>query len=149
MSNNEMNENRENADLSVELLKKLVDHSKKQLMFSRITTVTILVMTAAIVVCMVILIPPVMETVSQAKEVMAQASAAIERADEAVESVTEMSKSVTNMCNDMDILISENSETVSQAMKKMEAIDFEGLNKAIKDLGDVVEPFASFFGKFK
>lgn len=34
-------------------------------------------------------------------------------------------------------------------MKKIEAVDFENLNKAIKDLGDVVEPFANFFGKFK
>ena len=98
---------------------------------------------------MVVLVPPVIGTVNQANEVMAQASVTIELADQAIESVTKMSESITNMSNNMDILISDNAETVSQAMKKMEAIDFEGLNKAIKDLGDVVEPFAKFFNKFK
>lgn len=149
MDNNERNENRNNADLPVELLRKIADHSRKQLMYARITAVTTFLMTAAIVVCMVVLVPPVIGTVNQANEVMAQASVTIELADQAIESVTQMSESITNMSNNMDILISDNAETVSQAMKKMEAIDFEGLNKAIKDLGDVVEPFARFFNKFK
>lgn len=149
MGNNERNENRDNADLSVELLRKIADHSRKQLMYARITAATTFLMTAAIVVCMVVLVPPVMGTVNQANEVMAQASETIELADQAIESVTQMSESITNMSNNMDILISDNAETVSQAMKKMESIDFEGLNKAIKDLGDVVEPFAKFFNKFK
>lgn len=149
MGNNERSENRDNADLSVELLRKIADHSRKQLMYARITTVITFLMTAVIVVCMVVLVPPVIGTVNQANEVMAQASVTIELADQAIESVTQMSESITNMSNNMDILISDNAETVSQAMKKMESIDFEGLNKAIKDLGDVVEPFAKFFNKFK
>ena len=33
-------------------------------------------------------------------------------------------------------------------MKKIEAVDFEGLNSAIKDLGTVIEPLAKFFKKF-
>ena len=40
------------------------------------------------------------------------------------------------------------SESVEAVMTKLEEIDFEGLNTAIKDLGDVVEPLAKFFGKF-
>lgn len=49
----------------------------------------------------------------------------------------------------MDDFIAENAEAVSSLMKEIEAIDFEGLNKAIKDLGDVVEPFAKFFNRFQ
>ena len=35
------------------------------------------------------------------------------------------------------------------AMKKIEAIDVNELNGAIKNLSDTVEPFAKFFNKFK
>ena len=80
---------------------------------------------------------------------MAKASGTIELADTAIASVTEMSNSITVMGNNMDTFITENAESVEQVMKKLDDIDFEGLNSAIKDLGDVVEPLANFFGKFK
>lgn len=80
---------------------------------------------------------------------LVQASDTIILADEAIKSVTEMSEAIKEMGNNMDSLIAENSESIAEVMKKLEAIDFEGLNSAIKDLGDVVEPFANFFGKFR
>ena len=104
---------------------------------------------AALVVCLVILVPSVVKTVNRANEVMAKASGTIELADTAIASVTEMSNSITVMGNNMDTFITENAESVEQVMKKLDDIDFEGLNSAIKDLGDVVEPLANFFGKFK
>jgi hypothetical protein len=34
-------------------------------------------------------------------------------------------------------------------MEKIEAIDIDGLNTAIQNLSDAVEPFANFFNKFR
>lgn len=130
-------------------LEELVKNSRKQLFYDRIKTLTALVIAAGVIYCAIIVLPSVMNTVQHANQVMAQVSDTITLADEAIESITEMSKSITDMGDNMDTFITDNAESVGEVMKKMEEVDFESLNKAIKDLGDVVEPFANFFGKFK
>lgn len=137
------------SDSSLELLKELTKNSRKQLFYSRLTTLAAMLAAIAVIICMVIVVPSVMRTVKQAYNIMAQVSETIELADTAIESITDMSLSITNMGNNMDTFITENAESVQKIMKKFDEIDFEGLNRAIKDLGDVVEPFANFFGKFK
>ena len=94
------------------------------------------------------IVPQVLRTVDNANEIMAQVSETIILADTAIESVTQMSTSITGMGDNMDTFITENAESVAEVMEKIEAIDFEGLNKAIKDLGAVVKPLADFFKKF-
>lgn len=130
-------------------LEELVKNSRKMLFYARIRTLTALVIAAGIIYCAIIVLPSVLGTVQQAKQVMAQVSDTITLADAAIESITEMSKAITDMGNNMDTFITENANSVEQIMKKIDSVDFEGLNKAIKDLGDTVEPFAKFFGKFK
>lgn len=130
-------------------LEELVKNSKKQLFYDRIKTLAALIIAAGMIYCAIIVLPSFMNTVQHANEVMAQVSDTITLANEAIESITEMSESITDMGDNMDTFITDNEETVSEVMKKLEEVDFEGLNKAIKDLGDVVEPFANFFGKFK
>lgn len=137
------------SDSSLELLRELAQNSRKQLFYSRLTVFAALAAAIAVIICMVIVVPSVMSTVKQANNIMSQVSETIELADTAIESVTDMSLAITNMGNNMDTFITENAESVQQIMKKFDEIDFEGLNGAIKDLGDVVEPFANFFGKFK
>lgn len=135
--------------VSQELLRELVKNSEKQLFYSRMAAFTAVIAVILLAVCMMIVVPPVIKTVNRANDIMVQASETIELADTAIESVTEMSQSITDMGNNMDAFITENSESVQEIMKKFDEIDFEGLNGAIKDLGDVVEPLANFFGKFK
>ncbi len=132
-------------DTQRNLMEKLVKNSEKQLFYSRIAAFAALAAAAALAMT----IPSVMRTVDRANEVMAQASGTIHLADDAIRSVTDMSNAMKDMGTNMDALISENAESIEEVMKKVEAIDFEGLNSAIKDLGDTVEPFAKFFNKFK
>lgn len=122
---------------------------KKQLFYERVRTVATLVIAAGIIICIVTVLPVMLTTVQHANDIMLQASETIVLADAAIESITEMSASITAMGDNMDTFITENSKSVADVMKKVEAVDFESLNKAIKDLGDVVEPFANFFGRFK
>lgn len=150
MDTKDLNAVRNNeSDSSAELLKELVRNSKKQLFYSRITVLAAMTAAIALIICLVVVVPSVMTTVNRANDIMVQVSDTIELADTAIESITEMSLSITNMGNNMDTFITENAESIQQIMKKFDEIDFEGLNRAIKDLGDVVEPFANFFGKFK
>lgn len=136
-------------DTQKQLMETLVKNSEKQLFYSRIAAFAALAAAAALGICLLAAMPSVMQTVAKANDIMAQASGTISLADEAIRSVTDMSEAIKDMGTNMDSLISENSESIEEVMKKVEAIDFEGLNSAIRDLGDTVEPFAKFFNRFK
>lgn len=132
-----------------EQLAKLLENSEKQLFYSRIRSIAAVVTALCILCALVMVVPALLRTVAGADAVIAQASSSITLADEAITDVIEMSGAITEMGLSMDDFIAENAEAVSSLMKEIEAIDFEGLNKAIKDLGDVVEPFAKFFNRFQ
>lgn len=130
-------------------LAKLTQNSEKQLFYARVRTLISVITALAFLCALVVVVPAVLRTVARADAVIAQASGTITLADEAIQGITEMSGAITEMGQNMDDFITENAEAVSSIMKEIEEVDFEGLNKAIKDLGDVVEPFANFFNKFR
>lgn len=121
---------------------------KKMLFYARIRTAAALVVAILLVLCGILILPKAIGTINQANQIMEQATETISLANTAIESVTTMSQSITDMGTNMDTFITDNGESVEAVMTKLEEIDFEGLNTAIKDLGDVVEPLAKFFGKF-
>ena len=121
---------------------------KKILFYARIRTAVVLVVAILLVLCGILIVPKAIGTINQANQIMEQATETISLANTAIESVTTMSQSITDMGTNMDTFITDNGESVEAVMTKLEEIDFEGLNTAIEDLGDVVEPLAKFFGKF-
>lgn len=130
-------------------LAKLTRNSEKQLFYARVRTLISVITALALLCALAVVVPAVLRTVARADAVIAQASGTITLADEAIQGITEMSGAITEMGQNMDDFITENAEAVSSIMKEIEEVDFDGLNKAIKDLGDVVEPFANFFNKFR
>ena len=130
-------------------LAKLTRNSEKQLFYARVRTLISVITALALLCALAVVVPAVLRTVARADAVIAQASGTITLADEAIQGITEMSGAITEMGQNMDDFITENAEAVSSIMKEIGEVDFDGLNKAIKDLGDVVEPFANFFNKFR
>ena len=53
------------------------------------------------------------------------------------------------MVQNVDALVTTTQEGVERTMEQMNAIDFEALNRAIRNLSDVVEPLARFFNVFR
>lgn len=49
--------------------------------------------------------------------------------------------------NNVNGLVVDSQKSVNEAMEKITAIDFEGLNNAISDLESVISPLAKLFGK--
>lgn len=134
--------------MTKELMTELVNNSRKQLFYARVRTFAMVIIAAAVILFLISMAPGLLKTVNQANDVMAQASDTITLANAAIESITEMSGAITDMGENMDTFITENAESVAAVMEKIEAVDFEGLNKAIKDLGTVIEPLAKFFNIF-
>lgn len=131
-----------------EMMTELVKNSQKQLFYARLRTLVSIVIAGGIIIFLIVVVPVILKTVAQANDIMAQASETITLANTAIESITEMSGSITSMGENMDTFITENAESVATVMEKIEAVDFEGLNSAIEDLGAVIEPLAKFFKKF-
>ena len=131
-----------------EMMTELVKNLRKQLFHARLRTLASIVIAAGIIIFLIMAVPAILKTTAQANDIMAKASETITLANAAIESVTEMSTSITSMGENMDTFITENAESVATVMEKIEAVDFEGLNSAIEDLGAVIEPLAKFFNLF-
>ena len=130
----ELNTNNE----TLELLKDLKNQNKKKLFYLRLLTVIFLVMCIAIVS----VIPNVLTTLQTTEKTMAHLNDTITTMDGVIDTMDGTLASISEMAQ-------TGTKGITEALEKIESIDFEGLNKAIDDLGAVVEPMANFFGKFK
>lgn len=55
---------------------------------------------------------------------------------------------IDGMINNVNRLVTSSQQDVEDALSKVNAIDFDSLNKAIKDLSDVIAPLAKFVNLF-
>lgn len=66
--------------------------------------------------------------------------------------VADLEEPISNLgalVENLDSFAVSSEDAVHQAMDKLNTIDFDTLNQAIKNLSDVVEPLAKFFNVFK
>lgn len=127
------------------LLEQMVENSRKQLFYSRIASLSVTVLAIAVVISLLLVVPKALATVQKVNAAIGTSMETVELANTAIKSVTQMSDSITEMGENMDAFITDNAQAVAEVMSKIEAVDFEGLNSAIQDLGDVIEPLAKFF----
>lgn len=122
---------------------------KKQLFYSRVTAFSALGFLVAVVIALVIVVPKAVITLTEINQAVELAETTLLNADTALADISEMSTNVTTVSIEMENFLLDNSETVTSAMEDISSIDFEGLNNAIQDLEDVVEPFANMMNRFK
>lgn len=115
---------------------------KKHLFWQRLSALAVVATFLVVLIAVVILVPQISETLGHINKVATDAEAAIENVDEMVLEMTDASKNLNQ-------LVGDNSEALTEAVTNMSNIDFDGLNEAIKDLQDTVGPMASFFNKFR
>ena len=104
----------------------------------------------------VILVPKVVftlatvnSTIITAGQTIENANGTIESVNEAIKGVNQMTSSITGTSENMNSMLTDNSQSLTDAVEKMNNIDFEGLNQAIQDLQDAVGPFANFMNRFR
>lgn len=132
------------------ILEKIEKNSRKQLLFTRL----LCIFCVAILVCSLILMVAVTGTAKQLAELakpLQEITAQVQDMTAQAETVMNNMETVTQELADADLgtmvknvnaLAAESQTVVSEAMKKLDTIDIDTLNKAIKDLSDVVEPLA-------
>ena len=120
---------------------KVVELLKKQLFFTRIFAAACCVLTAAVLVVLIRVIPPLLGMVDRAVTAMDQASSTLQTVDDTLTDIQGLFEE--------DGLVGQSSRALEQATDKIGRMDIDSLNRAIEDLGEVVEPLADFFGKFR
>ncbi len=113
---------------------------------------------AAILIIVLCLLPQINAAIEQANIVMddiRQVSSQLTQADweGLVSDLEEVSEQLAqanlgSIAKDINALVDSCQTGVQDAVEKLDAIDLKTLNKAIKDLSDVVEPLARFFNRF-
>ena len=146
--NNGVKNFKEGSNTSEGTMQELLKTTKKQLLYARISTCFVGVMVIAVVFSLLIVVPEANLLLCNANALLGEMNDRLEVLDETIASVKTMSNSITSAGDQLDTFIEDNSTALQDIVKKMNSIDFEGLNKSIKNLGDVVEPLAKFFKVF-
>ena len=110
--------------------------TRQTLRFVRIGTCASLALILIIAVALLVAVPRVMRT--------------LDHMEQTLSSIDELAVSADTALDAANVMIEGNADAVTEAMQKFNSVDFENLNKAIKDLSDVVEPLArvsNFFSR--
>ena len=94
-----------------------------------------------VIAVFLLIVPPMLQIISQGQETLVEVTDTLQTAQETLTDIQTLF--------DENGLVWQSSEALSQATEKLNRMDIESLNSAIRDLGAVVEPLAEFFGKFK
>lgn len=146
-----MEENRK----MIELLEKLNETNRAQARWLRIQSVLTVVM-ALFCLAAVVLVwkvaPQVNTVLEQTQSVLTNMESVAEEVaamdlESMVDNVDTLVTNVLTLVEDAETLVTEGQTSLETTMEKLNAVDFETLNKAIEDLSDIIEPIANFFNK--
>ena len=134
----------------VELLERMEQTNKKQVFYARLQ----FLFTVVAALCCVVLLLSGMSVLPKLQETAVQAEAVLTNLETVTTELANvdlnsMVQNVDALVTDVDGLVGTSQVGVEQAMEKLNAIDFDALNEAIKDLSDVIDPIARFFNKYK
>ncbi len=135
----------ENNNETLDYLKQIRDLNQKRLLWSRVTALLM----ALFVVLVACVIPAVLNTLKVAEDTMLTANDTLEQAQSIMTDMTSTIDTMETTLESVTKLVNDSSESLVAAFDNINSIDFEGLNKAIEDLGNVVEPLSNFFKKFR
>ena len=137
------------SDENKALLEQVRDMEKQTLKWQRISAYGSVGIFVVIAISMLILVPRVFTAISVATGTIEHIDTIVTEADKTLDDVNAMVGEITTASKNINKIVDENGQDITDAVDKMSSIDFEGLNDAINDLKNTVGPMASFFGRFR
>ncbi|MCR4903233.1 MAG: hypothetical protein K6A23_10255 [Butyrivibrio sp.] len=149
--NNQEIKNEESVDSKV--LEEIRKACSREAFYSRLTAVFVGGLFLVVAISLVLIVPKAIYALNNANsliddtnKLVLETNAAVDELSEITGELETMVDSVTSASNNMNKLVEDNAEDLTQAVQNMSEIDFEGLNKAIADLQTAVGPLAKLFG---
>lgn len=127
----------------LELLRSIEKSNRQKVVTNVLVCVFMLAAAAScILICVHLgqLIPQVSQVISQMQAVLSS----LEQTSEQIAALE-----LDAMVNNVDSLAVYAQQSLQQTMDKLNTLDLETLNKAIRDLAKVIEPLANFVEKFR
>ena len=140
----------ENNQKLMDLLEQMEKANRKQVAYARLQ----FVFSVIAAICCILLLLAGVKVLPQLQEAALQAETVLTNLETVTTELAQadligMVENVDALVTNVDGLVGTSQVGVEQAMAKINAIDFDALNDAIKDLSDVIEPIAKFFNTFK
>ena len=134
----------------LELLRKMEASSRKQLMYSRIMGVA----AVAAVACFAGIYFLIRDFLPQISAIITEIPGVVAQMENVLGNLEVVTKELTTvdfagMVEGVNALVATGQTGLEETVAKLNAIDFEALNKAIATLTEVIDPLAKFFKVFK
>lgn len=140
-----MEENKEVLDL----LKKMEESSRRQLLYTRIMGISAIAMVACFAGIYFLIrdfLPQISAIITEIPGVVAQMEVVLSNLEIVTTELTTVD--FAGMVEGVNALVATGQVGLEETVSKLNAIDFEALNKAIATLTEVIEPLAKFFKVF-
>ena len=134
----------------MELLQKIEESNRKQLMYTRIqciAAVAAVVCFAGIYFLIKDFLPQISAIITEIPGVVAQMESVLGNLELVTKELTTVD--FAGMIDGVNALVATGQEGLEETVTKLNSIDFEALNKAIATLTEVIDPLAKFFKVFR
>ncbi|MCR5023464.1 MAG: hypothetical protein K6A90_03910 [Lachnospiraceae bacterium] len=125
-----------------EILKELLEFEKREARYQKITSILIFCLVLIMGIVSFMIVPVAVQTLTTANATIVQAQEALTKITDEMESINGMVSSITETSNSVNKMVNDNAADLTTSVQNLNSIDFEGLNKAIRDLQDAVAPMA-------
>ncbi len=131
------------------MLSEILRCQKKRLWYMRITCIVVVIFLAILTATLFRIVPRVSELMDQMQTELKKIDRLIdEDITEGISNINELVEETDKMMENVNGVLDENTDAVTDTVKKLNEIDFDSLNEAIKSLNDVVKPLSDFFKGF-
>lgn len=134
---------------SEQLLLEIKELTRKQVRWQRVSAAFMMAILTIVLVVVVILLPGILYTLRNIDQAANEVTESMIRVTESVDEADAAIAEIKTASQNLNELVSNNSDAITDSVSKLSEIDYEGLNKAIKDLQDAIGPVANFFNKFR
>ena len=134
-----MEENKE----MLELLRRIDRNSRMQTYAGYVRTGLMLVCAVCMAVLVVMvyrMLPQINEILDQARLAMGQIQTVLANLEQTTNQLAQVD--LESMVSNVDALVVSGQQSLEASMAKLNSVDFDALNQAIKDLSTVIEPLA-------
>ena len=125
-----------------ELVAELLRCQKKELHHARVTTVVSILLIGALLLTLLVALPRAVTLADHMEE-------SLQQIDTFVDSASTFADRANTFVDSANSVVAQNADAVTEAVSKLNGLDFDTLNKAIQDLSDTVSPLAEFMRKFR
>ena len=126
----------------LELLRKMEETGRKRARDMKI----LCCLGALMLVCCIAAVTAVLRFLPELQETVTQIQGVMGNLEKTTQQLAAMD--FAGMASNVDALVTTGQESLKQTMDKLNTIDFEALNDAIEDLGEVVRRLSGLFNLF-